>query len=66
MLYLLILKKQQNLKLSSVANCRWRFMVKMLCRGLRCCAYLVDLEFNIAIGYNFRLTVFWGPKGCIE
>ena len=26
--YLLFLKKQQNLKLSSAANCRWRFKVK--------------------------------------
>ena len=30
------LKKQQNLKLSSAANCRWRFMINFLPTNVVC------------------------------
>ena len=40
-----IFEKQQNLKLSSAANCRWRFKSKTLMLGLTNRAF--DLRFSV-------------------
>ena len=59
--YLLILKKRQNLKLSSAANYRWRFMLKfkttVLITGGCTVSVLVGLRVSNLVKYIFIIKI---------
>ena len=67
--YLLFLKKQQNLKLSSAANYRWHFQGKLsqsliLCKLGNFACFLVSIKINF-FNKSFRNTIRVSNSFCI-
>ena len=57
--YLLFLKKRQNLKLSSAANCRWLFMgLKNIFVCFKCCFKSVTVMFFCLLLYENFFTFY--------